>query len=502
MTPSAQPTDSSPKQSLKRVLTRFDCVCIIVGTIIGAGIFKIPAVVASNVPNVYWLAAVWIFGGLIALIGALCFAELTTTYPDRGGDYGYLKRAYHHRVGFAFSWTAFWVIRPGNIGAMAMVFGTYATKAFPGILSAFMFAVCAVATITITNLLGVKAGKTVQNILTVAKVVGILLIVVAAFIFGSAANLQSGSADGNLQSNILNVNENTDSPATTNTNDVSNSNKVTDAIEVSDNDGGDREMKDGWFWLALMFVMFTFGGWNDIAFMTSEVKEPKSNLLPSLVIGTGLVLLVYLLVNFALIYGFGFDSMVAQGSMFQSATAMMINENMGEIGNRVFACLVCISCLGAINAMILTSPRIYWATALDYPALQWLAGSGSGNGWWRAMTLQAIVTLVLIGTFGIRDDGFENIVAATAPYFWLFLALTIVSLVVNRIRFKNQFDGFRIPFGPVLPAVFVMACIFMTWRALDYMFFKELEIPTLLIGGWVVVGAVISFFLKTTTKSD
>ena len=429
----------------KRVLTRFDCVCIIVGTIIGAGIFKIPAIVSGKMPDVYWLAGVWIFGGVIALIGALCFAELTTTYPDRGGDYGYLKRAYHPRFGFAFSWTAFWVIRPGNIGAMAMVFGKFAGQAFPNSLSEFLYAVIGVVTITITNLLGIRVGKTALNILTVAKVLGIMLIVVSAFVFGSR------------QSESKAVPETSAAPviATATSTGVAN----TVVPKMVPQEAETSPLTDGRFWLALMFVMFAFGGWNDIAFMTSEAKEPKKNLLPSLVIGTSVVLFVYLLINCALVYGFGFEDMAARGQQYKSATAAMINNNMGETGNRIFSLVVCVSCLGAINAMILTSPRIYWATAIDYPSLQWLAGSGKERGWWRAMVLQAVVTLLLIGTLGNSTDGFENIVAATAPYFWLFLAATIVSLVVNRIRYKGQFDGFRIPFGPLFPIIFVLTCV-------------------------------------------
>ena len=470
----------------KRVLTRFDCVCIIVGTIIGAGIFKIPAIVSGKMPDVYWLAGVWIFGGAIALIGALCFAELTTTYPDRGGDYGYLKRAYHPRFGFAFSWTAFWVIRPGNIGAMAMVFGKFANQAFPNSLSEFLYAVIGVVTITITNLLGIKVGKTALNILTVAKVLGIMLIVVSAFVFGSRQSESKVAPETSAASVI----------AATSTG-VANT-----AVPKTDPQESESPLTDGRFWLALMFVMFAFGGWNDIAFMASEAKEPKKNLLPSLVIGTGTVLFVYLLINCALVYGFGFENMAARGQQYESATAAMINNNMGETGNRIFSLVVCVSCLGAINAMILTSPRIYWATAIDYPSLQWLAGSGKERGWWRAMMLQAVVTLLLIGMLGNSKGGFENIVAATAPYFWLFLAATIVSLVVNRIRYKGQFDGFRIPFGPLFPIIFVLTCVFMAYMALDYMVVQKLQVPTAGIGGWVIVGATLSFFLKSSISKE
>ena len=466
-------------------------MCIIVGTIIGAGIFKIPATVAIHVPNVYWLVAVWITGGVIAFIGALCFAELTTTYPDRGGDYGYLKRAYHRRVGFAFSWTAFWVIRPGNIGAMAMIFGKFAAKAIPDSLSPLGFGVLGVVVITVTNLMGIRVGKATQNILTVAKVVGILLIVVAAFAFWPS------------QSQLLTPeNQRLSSKSTDSCSEFSTEPGPDRVVTADTTNDQVTELNPGWFWLALMFVMFTFGGWNDIAFVATEVRKPKKNLLPSLVIGTFVVMAVYLLVNFALLFGLGFEAMVAEGRRSQSATAALIVQNMGTSGGRCFAALVCISCLGAINAMIFTSPRIYWATALDYPALGWMAGSTQGRGWWRAMLLQAVVTLVLIATFGNRPDGFASIVASTAPYFWLFLALTIISLVICRYKFKGKFEGYQIPFGPVLPTIVVAACLFMIIRAWDYMIFKSLWLPTLLIGVWVIVGAVLSFAIKSCASEQ
>lgn len=450
-----------------------------------------PAVVASNVPSLEWLIAVWVFGGVIALIGALCFAELTTTYPDRGGDYGYLKRAYHKRIGFAFSWAAFWVIRPGNIGAMAMIFGEFATRVFPDTFSLLTFAVIGVLVMTVTNLIGVTFGKSAQNILTVAKVVGILLIVLGAFAFwpNEAATQQSEQTNVETASTDLVTG---DQAEVTDENSAANSAAVT----ASDENAEESESTFEWFWLSMVFVMFTFGGWNDVAFVASEVKEPQKNLLWSLVIGTLLVLVIYLLVNFALVYGLGFSKMVELGSVWQNATSVLVEQNMGTVGGKLFAILVCVSCLGAINGMIFTSPRIYWATAVDYPKLEWLSGGIGGSGWWRAMTLQAIVTFVFILAFGSSSGGFENLAAANAPYFWFFLALTVIGLIVLRVKTKGEFSGYRVPLYPVLPLVFVGACGFMIYRGLLYMGQQELEVQAIVIGAWVLLGFVLSILLE------
>ena len=498
-----------------------------------------PAFVSANVPSVYWLVAVWIFGGFIALVGALCFAELTTTYPDRGGDYGYLKRAYHRRIGFAFSWAAFWVIRPGNIGALSMIFGEFANQAFPGIMSPIWFAVLSVSVISGTNLLGIMFGKTTQNILTVAKVVGILLIFVAAFVFGDSESGSKSSVEASSQQQNMTLAETNEtsfevdlSMAEIQTDDGNEAEEMFEEIlpdEKSQLDGGaessfesaeptiddatkataDEPNPSIWssFWIAMVFVMFAFGGWNDIAFVASEVRNPQRNLLRSLVIGTGFVLIIYLLVNFALVYGLGFDKMAEIGKQYGNPTSVLVEEKAGDWGLTMFATLVCVSCLGSINAMIFTSPRIYSATAADYPWLSWLAAdpnsnnqtdSSSAGGWWRAMLLQGAVTILLVLIFGMSSGGkagIDNIVTATAPYFWMFLALTVVSLIVNRIRYRGQFEGYRVPLYPVLPLIFVSACGFMAYQAWNYLVRQELGLWTALIGIWVLFGLVLSFVL-------
>lgn len=496
MSSSDQPTPfQSPKSSdasasrpdasavSKRVLTQFDCVCIIVGTIIGSGIFKMPSVVAAIVPDTFSLILIWSLGGLVALIGALCFAELTTTYPDRGGDYGYLKRAFDRRVGFAFSWCAFWIVRPANIGLMSMIFGEFAAKALPGTLPLLGFAILAIVIVSATNLIGVTVGKTAQNVLTVAKVIGILLIVVSPFLFGAQSNvggqseaaLASASASPELSSSEPNA-------ATT------GSDQETDSPESS--------AQPGWFWLAMVLVMFTYGGWNDIAFVASEVQDPKRNLFRSLVLGTMLVLVVYLLVNLALVLGLGFTVM---GNLGDNATSELVQQGMGQMGNRVLSALVCVSCLGSINAMIFTSPRIYWATATDYSALSWLAGNAQGSGWWRAMLLQAVVTLLFVVAFGRSENGFTDLTVANAPFFWSFLGLTMIAMIVMRYRLAGQFIGYKTPLFPLLPLLFLATCGFMVYRSWTYLVFRELTTSTFLMAGWLLIGVGLSFLLNQNT---
>ena len=474
-------SDSNSANS--RVLTLFDCVCIIVGTIIGAGIFKMPAIVASNVPSVTWLVAVWVAGGLVALMGALCFAELTTTYPDRGGDYGYLKRGYHYRVGFAFSWAAFWVIRPTSIALMAMIFGEFAVSVFPDTLPLYAFAGLTVIGLSLTNLIGVRFGKASQNLLTVAKVAGILVVVAAAFLVWPNAGAPSQEVIG--QEVIAEV--------------PTQINNTVDSAPATEESG---ESTWEWFWLSMVFVMFTFGGWNDIAFVASETRNPKRNLLRALVVGTGVVLLVYLLVNLALVAGLGFEQMASLGSRWENATSVLVEQNMGPVGKDLLSILVCVSCLGAINAMIFTSPRIYWATAVDYPSLRLVAGDVSGKGCWRGILLQGVVTIAYILTFGNDKNGVENLTASNAPYFWSFLGLTVVSLMINRVRFKGQFDGYRVPLYPVLPVLFVGACLFMVYRSWTYMMDQELWLATAIIGGWVLVGLILSFLLRNEAQES
>ena len=348
----------------------------------------------------------------------------------------------------------------------------------PDTLPLYAFAGLSVIGLSLTNLIGVRFGKASQNLLTVAKVAGILVVVAAAFLVWPNAGAPSQEVIAEVPTQI---------------------NNTVDSAPATEESG---ESTWEWFWLSMVFVMFTFGGWNDIAFVASETRNPKRNLLRALVVGTGVVLLVYLLVNLALVAGLGFEQMASLGSRWENATSVLVEQNMGPVGKDLLSILVCVSCLGAINAMIFTSPRIYWATAVDYPSLRLVAGDVSGKGCWRGILLQGVVTIAYILTFGNDKNGVENLTASNAPYFWSFLGLTVVSLMINRVRFKGQFDGYRVPLYPVLPVLFVGACLFMVYRSWTYMMDQELWLATAIIGGWVLVGLILSFLLRNEAQES
>ena len=431
----------------RQQLSLFDSVCIIVGTIIGAGIFETTPDVAKNVDGAALLLLMWIAGGLIAMSGALCFGELTTTYPEEGGDYVYLNRAYGGWLGFLFVWAQFWIIRPGNIGAMAFVFARYANQLQPlglGENNLLVYASVAILAITVTNILGVNVGKTTQNVLTAIKVAGLLAIFVTAFLFISPAPESSKPAPESSQTNLS---------------------------------------------FAFILILFTYGGWNDLSFVAAEVKHPEKNLFRSLVLGTSAVILIYVLVNLTFIYGLGMTGFAGSDAV----AADLLYLRFGTWGKTVISLLICISCLGAINGMMFTGARIYYALGTEHSLFAWL---GQWNGRLgvpiRSVAGQAVITLALVVTIGRFDDGFNGMVAFAAPYFWLFLLLVGISLFV--LRFKDlRPRACSVVFYPITPLTFCASCLFMLYSSTDYAFQSERRTGSLCAGSLMLLGVALAF---------
>jgi len=402
-----------------RQLGFFDAVCMMVGIVIGVGIYESPPRVAANVSDPTALLLAWALGGVLAFIGALCYAELATAYPRSGGDYVYLSRAYGSWVGFLYGWAELLVIRTGSIAAMSFVFSDYMTRIAPlGPRSSVVYAVCIVGLLSLVNVRGVREGTWTQNALTVSKVLGLSMIV----LIGVFSVLTPGS-----------------SPS---------------ASPIS----------SGSFPLAMIFVLWTYGGWHENAYIAAEVKEPQRNIPRSLLFGTGLVTLMYLAINWAFLRGLGFQQVRAS----QAVAADVLSLSFGSAGAHLMVILVAVSALGAVNGQIFTGARISYALGQDHRVLSRL-GTWSerfGTPTWALIT-QALITMTLIVTIGSRD-GFEALVKYTAAVFWFFFLLTGVSLFILRWKDREQARPYLVIGYPLTPLVFCMSSAYMLYGSLSY----------------------------------
>ena len=418
-------------ENSKRTLSAMDAACIIVGIIIGAGIYRTTPTIAAVTTDAYWLIGVWVLGGCLALMGALCYVELATSIPDVGGEYAYLRRGFNDSTATVYAWIEFWIIRPGSTGPMAILFGEYAHRVLPlaenEMFSGVIYAVLATVAMLAVNLRGLKTGKRTQNLLTGVKVIALLLLIIVSF-----AAVFLGA-------------------------EVSASQPVVEE-QASQSAGG--------FLLAMVLVMFTYGGWNDVSFVASEVKEPEKNILRGLLVGIFIVVVIYILINIAMVMTLGQQGLASS----KTPATDMLSLTAGEHAEKLMAVLICISALGAVNAMLFTSARIYHALGRQVSAFHWL-------GQWnhrlhvpaRSLLLQTIVILMMVVGFGLQEDGFELLVLFVSPFMWTFL--TLVGICVFRARHKGLGDeeSYRTPFYPVLPMLFTVSSLFMVYRSLSYL---------------------------------
>lgn len=408
-----------------RQLGLWDVAAITAGIIIGAGIYQSTPTIAGFVSSPTMLMNLWVLGGLIALNGALCYAELASAYPNAGGTYAYLNRAWGRWAGFLYVWCEFWVVRPGNIGAMAFIFAKYAAEVFPVLNSGrvgLFAAIGVVVALSGINLLGLRAGKATQSALTIAKLAGLVAIFVAGMFAPSAVDVPTASRP---------------------------------IFDESTN-----------YFLGMVFVLFAYGGWNETAAVAAEVKEPQRNMLRGLLLGTLLVVATYLLVNIALLRVLGLEGLRTGDAV----AATLMSRVLGDWGARLISVSVCISCLGAINGMLFTGARLYYALGVQERAFAWLGHWNQERGVpVRALVLQTLVALALIGIFGWSGNGFESLVIFTTPVFWSFLLLVALAVIILRVKDSRTQRPFRLILFPLEPLIFAATSAVMIYAGIDYM---------------------------------
>jgi amino acid transporter len=414
-----------------------DAVGITVGIVVGAGIFRTPSLVAANSASEGAALLIWLAGGAITLVGALCYAELTTTYPNAGGDYHYLTRAYGRRLAFLFAWSRITVIQTGSAALLAFVFGDYASQLLRlGEHSASTYAALVVVALTALNILGVRQGTKTQNWLTAFEVLSLLAVVIAGL------SLAAGAAPAVPEAATA----------------VGGAAEAAGAAQGGANPAASLG-------LALVFVLLTYGGWNEAAYVSAEVSGPRRNIARALLLSIGIITGLYMLVNWAYLRGLGLEGVAASNAV----AADLLRRAAGERAAQFVSLLVAVAALTSANATIITGARTNYALGRDFRLFRFLGRwNGEANTPVNALVVQGAIALALVMAGALARDGFTSMVEYTAPVFWLFFFLAGLSLIVLRWREPEATRPFRVPLYPLTPLLFCAACLYMLQASLAY----------------------------------
>jgi APA family basic amino acid/polyamine antiporter len=419
---------SAPQSSeahLARRLGLFDTTMIVMGGIIGSGIFINPYVVAQQVPSAILILGAWAFGGLIALAGAFIYAELAAQSSVSGGQYVYLRDAFHPALAFVYGWALLLVTQSGGMAAVAVTFAKYLCAL--GNLeandnTAAVLATVALSVLTIINCLGVRAGSTTQNIFMILKLVAIAALVV----FGLTV---SGAPSG--ESTLLRQGY-----------------------------GGQVSSSPPTFWnlltafgAALIPVQFAYGGWQTSCFVAGEVREPKKNLPRGLLFGVLGVIAVYLSVNFVCVHALGPNGLAET----KTPASAVMRLALGETGARIIAIGIAISTIGFLSQSMLTAPRVYFAMAEDGLFFSSLAKLNRARVPAFAIALQGLLAIII--TLSGRYEQILNYVISVDVIFFALTAATVFVFRVRAGRAPNRNEvGFRIPGHLFTTLFFILAC--------------------------------------------
>jgi amino acid transporter len=447
-----QPTSPSQANGApKHVLTTRDAIAIIVGLVIGAGIFRLPQLVAMNSANEWVFYGLWIAGGVISVIGAMVYAELATAFPSAGGDYSFVQRAYGRSLSFLYAWARIAVITTGSIAVLAYTFGDYASNLLRlGPASSSIYAALAVIALTAINLAGIRETKGTQNWLTVLEVAGVVAVIVTGILLAApVAPAAAAVAPAEAKPWMAGV------P------------------------------------LAILFVLFTYGGWNESAYISAELKERRS-MVVALVFGLAAVTLLYLAVNYAYVRTLGLEGLAKS----ETAAADVLRRQFGEVGSKIISFIIAVSALTSINATIIVGARSNYALGRDWPVFGWL-------GHWHEKTdaprnsllLQAGVALALV-IAGAFTDKIETMVNYTMPVFWFFIMLVGIGLFVLRAKEPNAPRPFKVPLYPVTPIIFILTCAYLFWSSVTYV-----KGGALVGLGVLAVGVILLFVGKGGRKA-
>jgi amino acid transporter len=403
-------------------LSTFDAVMIVCGIVIGGGIFALPPLVASTSGSVSWMFIAWALGAVLTLVGSLCYAELASTFPHAGGDYHFLTRAFGRDVSFFFGWARVVVTTTGPTAVHAYIFGDYASRILPlGSASSAIYAAVVVALLTALNIFGLKESSRTQNTITLLLIAGMALVALGGL--RTPASAPGGATAG--------------PPA------------ASSPVLGS----------------ALVFVLFAYGGWNEAAYISAELRGGRRAILTALLAAIAVITTLYLVFVASLYIGLGFEGLKAS----HAPAAEVAELAFGPFGQTLVATIVCLSVLASSNATMIVGARSNYALGLDWPIVSFM------SRWNRkrdvpvaAFLVQGGITLALVAFAAYEQSQVRTIVEFTAPVFWFFFLLTGIALFVLRKKYAHVPRPYPVPLYPLLPLIFVGTCGFLFWSSLTY----------------------------------
>jgi basic amino acid/polyamine antiporter, APA family len=423
-----EPQATAPGGNAPRpVLTTLDGIVLIVGLVLGAGIFRAPQLVAAGSSSAGTFLLLWVVGGIVSLIGALCYAELAAAYPSAGGEYHFLTRAFGRRAGFLCAWSRLTVIQTGSIAILSFLVGDYVGSVAwgenPPVWVSPAVAAGVVVLLTGLNVAGLRYGRRLQYVLTTLEVLALVSViaagVLAAFSYSSAAHAPSPAPHS-----------------------------VTSGLS-----------------LAFIFVLLTFGGWSEAAYLSAEFHDRRRGVVRTLGWGLAVITLLYLLTNAAYLVALGLGG-IAQST---AVAADVMRKSIGEWGAVLVSLGVMVAALSSANATMITGARSNYAVGRDVPVFGFLAGWHEQQATPKAgFLLQGAIALGLVGFGAVTRGGFEAMVAYTAPVFWMILLATGVAVMVLRSREPETVRPFRVPFYPLTPLLFCIVAGYMLHASVAY----------------------------------
>jgi basic amino acid/polyamine antiporter, APA family len=412
---------SSPLPSF----TVFSSMAIVIGIVVGVGIFRLPPLIAMNSTGEVQFILFWVAGGFISLMGALCYAELSSSMPNAGGEYYFLRKAFGPGTGFLLSWGRMTVIQTGSLAIIVFILGDFATLILDlGSYSASIYAAAAVILLTGLNLIGTLHSRRVQSVLS-SLIVVTLVVIILGGLFARGSDIH-GLALQFSQSPVFS--------------------------------GGVSGM-------AMIFVLLTFGGWSEAAYITGEMKNVKRTIVRSLVFGIVIITTLYVLVNLAYLRVIGFEGLKNS----ETVGFDLAERVFGPGGAMLVVVIILIAALSTANATIITGARTNYAIGRDFRLFRFMGSwNEARNTPVSALLVQGVIALLLVGIGAWSKQAIETMVDFTAPVFWFFIVLTTLSIFIFRHRRKGTSDGYNVPLYPLPPLLFLAASCYMLYNSVTY----------------------------------